>query len=156
MQQNPSSQPNSSAICHEILRILWNPKVHCRVHNSLPLVHMPSQVNPVNAILPYFLLRYMVTISSHLLTGFPSGLFPSGFPTKSLHAPLLFSIHTTCPTHHILLDLTTLIISDKQKSEAPHYALFSILRLNTTISIIPKDYVTRMLHAHIHSTQHTI
>jgi len=75
-----------------------------------------------------------------LLTGYPSGLFPSGFPTKTLHVSLLFSIHSTCPTHHILLDLITLLISDRNKSEAPYYALFSILLLNTTISIVLKDY----------------
>jgi hypothetical protein len=75
-------------------------------------------------------------ISPKLLTGFPNGLFPSGFPTKTL----LFSINTTCSTYHILLDLTTLLISDKGKSEAPDYALSSILLLNSTISTVLKDY----------------
>lgn len=54
--------------------------------------------------------------------------------------PLLFSTHTTCPTHHILIDLPILIISDMDKLEAPHYALFPILLLNTTITNILKDY----------------
>ena len=52
----------------------------------------------------------------------------------------LLNTHHTCPTYHILLDLTTLLISDKDKSEAPDYALFSILLLNCTISIVLKDY----------------
>ena len=57
-----------------------------------------------------------------------------------MHVPLLFSIHTTCPTNQFLFDLTTLLVSDKDKPEAPDYALFSILLSNTTISIVLKDY----------------
>jgi hypothetical protein len=39
----------------------------------------------------------------------PSGHFPSGFPTNILYAFLFSLIHTTCPTHLILLDLIILI-----------------------------------------------
>jgi hypothetical protein len=43
--------------------------------------------------------------------GLPSGLFPSGFPIKTLSAPLLSSpIHATCPTHLIILELINWII----------------------------------------------
>ena len=52
----------------------------------------------------------MHLISSHLPVGFPSGLFPSGCPTKTFCEPLFFLIHATCPAHLILLDLITLIM----------------------------------------------
>jgi hypothetical protein len=42
--------------------------------------------------------------------GLPSSLFPAGFPTRSLYAPLLSSVHTTCPFHLILLDLIIWIV----------------------------------------------
>ena len=51
--------------------------------------------------------RSIVILSSHLYLGLQSGLFPSGFPTKILYAPLLSPIHATCSTHLILLDLVT-------------------------------------------------
>jgi hypothetical protein len=37
--------------------------------------------------------------SSHLRLCLSSDLLPSGFPTKTLHAPLLFRIRATSPAH---------------------------------------------------------
>ena len=50
--------------------------------------------------------------------GLPSGLFPSGFPNKTLYMALLSPINTTCPVHHILLDITRTILGEE-------YRLFS-------------------------------
>ena len=52
--------------------------------------------------------RSILIFSTHLRLGLPSGLFPSGFPTKTLYTALSSPISTTCPTHLILLDIEEL------------------------------------------------
>jgi hypothetical protein len=57
----------------------------------------------------------LLILSSHLLLFLLIGLFPFGFPTKTLYAFLFFPIHATCSAHLILIDLICLIIFDEFK-----------------------------------------
>jgi hypothetical protein len=66
----------------EITHILWNPKVHYRIRKFPPLFTILSQLNPVHTPQKTSWNSILI-LSSHLRLGLPSGLFPSGFPTKT-------------------------------------------------------------------------
>ena len=66
-----------------------------------------SWAHPIQSIYPHPTSQRSILISIHLRLGLPSGLFPSGFPTKTLYTPLSSPICATCPAHLILLDFIT-------------------------------------------------
>ena len=104
--QSPSWEANWFAASQEIPRILWNPKVHYRTHKHPPPVPVLGQPNPFHIPTSHLLeihpnIIHPSTPSTHLCLGLPSGLFPSGFLTKTLHAPplLTHTRHMPSPSH---------------------------------------------------------
>jgi hypothetical protein len=104
MKLSPSWEAVNCAATQELPSILWNPKVHYRVHKSLPPVPILCQINP-NHTIPSHLSRSILILSTHLRLDLPSDLFPSGFPTNILYAFLFspFLLHA-CPSHPPWLD----------------------------------------------------
>jgi hypothetical protein len=126
MELSPSSEGTTCPSNQEFPNILWNPKVNYQVHKSPPMVPILSQINPVHSTQSSISLRFILILSFHLRLGLPSGLFPSGFPTKILYVFLSYPMQAKCPAHLILLDLIFLITLDQPYSyEAPHYAVVS-------------------------------
>lgn len=61
-------------------------------------------------------LKSILILTSHLHIRLPRCPFPSGFPTKTLHAFLFSPMRTICPAHLIVLDfITQIIISEQYK-----------------------------------------
>ena len=83
MVQSPSWEANWFAASQEIPCISRNPKVHYHTHKRPPTVSILGQPNPVHVPTSW---RSVLT-STHLRLSLPSGLLPSGFPSKTLYTP---------------------------------------------------------------------
>ena len=97
---------------------------------TLKLVPVLSHTNSVHILPSYFFKIYSNVILFIYAYVFKWSLILR-LPTKILY-PLLFSLlHATCPTHLILLDFITLIISGEETNyKTPLYAVsFSTLLL---------------------------
>ena len=77
-----------------------------------------SWASPIQSIYPHpTYWRSILTLSTNLRLGHPSGLLPFGFPTKTLYTPLSSPIRSTCPAHLILLHfITRTILGEEYKS----------------------------------------
>jgi hypothetical protein len=78
---SPSWEAANCAATHELPSILRNPKVHYTVHKSPPLVPILCQIDPVY-IIPSYLSKTILILSTHLRLSLHSDVFPSGFPTN--------------------------------------------------------------------------
>ena len=109
-----------------------------------------SWASPIQSIYPHpTSWRPILILSTHLLLGLPSGLLPSGFPTKTLYTPVSSPIRATCPAHSCFL--INVIKYRIHKADNVHYACFctsdnlfatAVDQLNsfqTAVSQIPDD-----------------
>jgi hypothetical protein len=104
MKLSPFWETNSCSATEEILSILSNPEVHYHVHKSLPLASILIQMNPVHIPPSYFSRIYFI-IFLPSISRCPSGLFLSGFPSKTL---LFHACHVPWPSHPLSLDTSNI------------------------------------------------
>jgi len=95
-----------------------------------------SWANPVQSIYPHPTSWISILIlSTYLRLGLPSGLFPYGFPTKTLYTTLSSPIRTTCPANLILFDfISRTILGEVYKSFIS--SLCSLLHSHITSSLV--------------------
>ena len=136
--QSPSREANWFAASQEIRRVSRNLKVRYRTqsvrHLSLPWA------SPIQSIYPHpTSWRSILILSTHLRLGLLSGLFPSGFLTKTLYTPLSSPIRATCPAHLILLDfIARTILGEEYRSLSSSLCSLLIPWLLWGLKSIPK------------------
>jgi hypothetical protein len=78
-----SSDSDSSSASQEITLILWNPKVHYRIHNSPTIVSILSQINPFY-FLPSYFFKFHFNIVFPSTFSYSNPSLSLGFPTNIL------------------------------------------------------------------------
>ena len=141
MVQSPSWESNWFAASQEIPRIFMQPEdslPHSQASANCPYPG-PAQSSPHPTS-----WRSILILSTYLRLGLPSGLFPSGFPTKTLYAPLSSPICATCPAHLILLDfITHTILGEEYRSFTS--SLCNLLHSPVTSSLLGPNILLNTL-----------
>jgi len=112
--------------------------------------------------------RSILILSSHLDLGLPTGLFPSGFPTKTLYTPLISPTRAACSAHIILLNWSHKQYWVRSTDHYAHYVVFFTPLLprpsyaqmysSAPYSQTPSAYVPPSMRAtkfHTHTRHHT-
>jgi len=97
MEHSPSGEVDRFSVSKEIPRILWKPKIHYRIHNSLPPVPILSQINLVHTSTSHLKILFNIIFPS--MPGCYRWSPPRRFPHKNpaYTSPLPHS--ATCPAH---------------------------------------------------------
>jgi hypothetical protein len=135
-QQNPNREAKSSSLSQLIPWSKWSTKANWRLERvgscPYPEPHQSSArlFRPVSQI-------SILLLSSHLRLVLPSGLFPSGFPIKTLYTPLLcpYVLHASPISNRPMWSPEWYLVNSKNH-EDPQCVIFSIPLLPSPYQVL--------------------
>ena len=135
MQHSYCWEENRFSAAQEIPHILWNMKLHYRIHKCLTplpiLSHSEAVFTPTS-------LTFSLIFSIQIKLGIPGALFLQGSPSKTLYIPLPSTIWVTCSIHSILLDFTKKKLLGKIYNTLST-SLYSFMHFSFTSSLLGPD-----------------
>ena len=100
MEYNPSPEAKGSSGSQEIGRILWNPKVHYRIHNSPPSIPILSYTNPAHdPPFHFFNINFNIILPSMPGSAMWSPSLRSIQQTPACTSPLPHTCYMPRPSH---------------------------------------------------------
>ena len=154
MLQSPSWESNRFASSQEIPRVLWNPKVHYRIHKCPSPVPILSQLDSIHTPLSHFLkihLNIILPSTPGSPKWSPSLRFPHQNPVYS--SPL--HVRATCLAHLILLDFITRTILGEEYISLSS-SLCSFLHSNVTSSLLGPNILLSTLFSNAFSLRSSV
>jgi len=104
------------------------------LHSQLPATCPYPVATTIHPIPPHpTSCRSILILPTHLCLGPPSGLFPSGFPTKTLYTPLLSLVRSTSRAYFILDFITRTILGAEYRSLSCSLCSF----LQSPVNLVP-------------------
>jgi hypothetical protein len=141
MQQSRRWKADSYSASQDIPRLLRNTKIHYRVHKSLPLIPILSQMNSVHKF-----TQYCPKIHSNIiLPSVPMSSawsLPFRFSDQCFYAFIISPMPATCPVHLILLYLITIIYGEVYSLWSS--SLSSVLQPPTISSLLDPNIINTM------------
>ena len=115
---------NRFSASQEIPRILWDPKVHYRLHKWQTPVPILSHIDPFHIPTSLFLKIYLNIILPSM-PGFSKCSLSRRFPHQNPVYTSPLTLHATCPAHRILLDfITRTILGEVYRSLSSSLCIF--------------------------------
>jgi len=90
-EQSPTCEADSNSAGRDILRLLWNPNVHYRVHICVLLAPILSQLHPFHTF-PHDFCKIHFNIILPYTIRLPSSILPSDSPTKHSLLPSMLRL----------------------------------------------------------------
>ena len=141
MYQCPSWEANRFAASQEIPRILWNTKIHYRIHKCPLTVPTLSQLDPVHNPTSHFLkihLNFIFPSTPGSLQCSLSLRFPHQNPEYASPLPHTRYMTPPHPSHLILLDFITRTILGEQYRSV-NSSIYSLLHSPVISSLLGQN-----------------